>query len=285
MHNIDWNIGSLFIRDDKVIKLLDECNYQKINHNIKYVFGSIPCIMQGGRISFLPWTLEDAFKIIDEYNSRNIGCRLTFSNNLLTKEDLKDYTSNKLLEYINKTDINGVIISSDLLVNYIKAEYPNLQTIASQIKPSVEVGLGDDKDTVNYYNKLFDMYDIVVINPAKIYNDIFLKNIKCKNRVEFIVNHRCHPNCQKAKYHYEYQIHLYKEQIINGMNVDYYNMKLNDISMNCESIMNHDYKGIMFSQHDIEKLIDFGFIHFKLEGRHLSNERFFQDLDQYILSL
>ena len=50
--------------------------------------------------------------------------------------------------------MNGIILTSELLGEYIYNTYNSLELISSQVKPSVEVGLGND--TVEYYNRLFD---------------------------------------------------------------------------------------------------------------------------------
>ena len=74
---------------------------------------------------------------------------------------------------------------SDLLADYIRYMYPNLELISSQVKPSVEVGLGND--SAEYYNRLLDRFDIVVVNPFKIHDEQFIKNLHDHDRVEFNV--------------------------------------------------------------------------------------------------
>ena len=50
---IDWNIGSLFYNETILKCILDICDFYNVNHNIRYVFGSIPSLMAGGRIDGL----------------------------------------------------------------------------------------------------------------------------------------------------------------------------------------------------------------------------------------
>ena len=58
-------------------------------------------------------------------------------------------------------------------------------------------------DTVDYYNSKFDLYDIVVFNTFRAFDDDFLSKITHPEKVEFIVNHSCTTNCQMAKRHHE----------------------------------------------------------------------------------
>ena len=203
-YDIDWNIGSLFAHDGFIMSLLDLCKGYGIKVPIKYVFGSIPCVLQGGRIPPRDANDNDALKILDDYMSLGVGCRLTFSNNKLEKNDLKDKRGNMLLGHLNSNFCgikNGVIVSSDLLADYIRDKYENLEIISSLVKPSTEVGLGND--SIEYYEGLMDKYDMVVVNPYMLNNGEFLTKIKNKDKVEFIANHRCVPNLKYSRIYQE----------------------------------------------------------------------------------
>lgn len=62
-----------------------------------------------------------------------ISARLTFSNSLLTKKHLSDKKCNDLCRLFDAGSKirNGVIIYSDLLLDYIKEKYPNLYFVSS----------------------------------------------------------------------------------------------------------------------------------------------------------
>jgi hypothetical protein len=281
---LDWNVGSLFAHDAFMFKLFDVCKSIGIDVPIKYVFGSIPCVLQGGRIAPRTAVLPDALKLLGEYNSRGIGCRLTFSSNMVEKEELKDELCNELMGYLNEANdvSNGVIVSSDLLAEYIKETYPNLQVISSQVKPSVEVGLGND--SAEYYNKLFDLYDVVVVNPFKVNDGKFLNSLEHKDRVEFIANHHCHPNCQMSKRHYEVQVEISKKALRN----EDYSEEMEELCKINEACMNMRKKfplsGTSYSYQDIEMLVRMGLKHFKVEGRDNSGECFMRDLGDYVFN-
>ena len=62
-----------------------------------------------------------------------ISARLTFSNSLLREEHLSDKKCNRLctLFHTEGEPRNGVIVHSDLLLGYLKKEYPNLYFVSS----------------------------------------------------------------------------------------------------------------------------------------------------------
>lgn len=281
--SLDWNIGSLFAHDAYVWKLVDVLNELGYQNPIKYAFGSIPCLFQGGRVAPRDAELNNAYKIFDEYNNRGIGCRLTFSSTLIQEQDLQDDLCNKLMSYLNdkgENANNGVIVSSNLLAKHIKENYNNLQVISSQVKPSVEVGLGNDN--VDYYNDLFDLYDIIVVNPFKAQDGKFLDNLKYHNKVEFITNHRCVPNCPNAKLHYETQMKLGIAALRGEDLTDYVNT-LNAINQQClKTKAMYPLAGTSMSVSLIEDLVRRGFTQFKIEGRDNDGVCFIRDLGDYI---
>ena len=63
-----------------------------------------------------------------------ISARLTFSNSLLRQEHLLDKKCNALCEVFEKKGQNGVIVHSDLLLEYLKINYPELYFVSSTTK-------------------------------------------------------------------------------------------------------------------------------------------------------
>ena len=70
----------------------------------------------------------------------NISSRLTFSNSLLREEHLSDKKCNDLCKLFsqNADPKNGVIIYSDLLLSYLKENYPHLYFVSSTTKVLTE---------------------------------------------------------------------------------------------------------------------------------------------------
>ena len=291
IEDIKWGIGSLFAHDGFVIKTLKVCEEVKENPDIDYVFGGIPCLMNGGRIP--PRDVEDiekAFNIIDEYNVMGVSCRLTFSNMLLTEEDLNDGRSNELLERLSSNNSkynlsNGVFVGLDGLAKYIRQNYGNLSITSSLVKPAVEVGLGNED--VDYYNRLFELYDRVTVNPFYV-NDIeFLRGLENHNNIDFIVNHRCIPNCEFEGQHYLTQMHIErniqksdegsKESLKKSID------ELKHIQDSCYQIRKRfPLAGVSYGDSEIDMLISEGFKSFRLEGREYDGKTFVRDMGDYI---
>lgn len=89
------------------------------------------CIWGGGRVGFGDNAAQDVLALMKEYG---ISARLTFSNSLLREEHLSDKTCNHLCTLFQEQDGNGVIVHSDLLLEYLKQSYPNLYFVSSTTK-------------------------------------------------------------------------------------------------------------------------------------------------------
>lgn len=66
----------------------------------------------------------------------DISARLTFSNSQLEPVHLADKKCNALCALLSENDRvqNGVIIHSDLLLDYLKSHYPDLYFVSSTTK-------------------------------------------------------------------------------------------------------------------------------------------------------
>ena len=88
------------------------------------------CIWGGGRIGDGDHSAQEVLHLMQEYG---ISARLTFSNSLLQEEHLSDKKCNALCTLFEKggTVQNGVIVHSDLLLSYLKKQYPGLYLASS----------------------------------------------------------------------------------------------------------------------------------------------------------
>ena len=97
------------------------------------------CIWGGGRTGFGEHDPKEVLKLMQEYG---ISARLTFSNSLLTKEHLSDKKCNELCRIFDigrdnersRGFGNGIIIYSDILLDYIKENYPDFYFVSSTTK-------------------------------------------------------------------------------------------------------------------------------------------------------
>jgi hypothetical protein len=87
----------------------------------------------GGRVGFGDNDAREVFALMQEYG---VSSRLTFSNSLLRKEHLSDRKCNELCALFRNSDKveNGIIIHSDLLLEYIQEHYPEFYFISSTTK-------------------------------------------------------------------------------------------------------------------------------------------------------
>ena len=91
------------------------------------------CIWGGGRTSFGTTDPRDVLALMQEYG---ISSRLTFINSLLQKEHLADPKCNALCQLFSGQEgpQNGVIVHSDLLLNYLEHTYPDFYFVSSTTK-------------------------------------------------------------------------------------------------------------------------------------------------------
>ena len=89
------------------------------------------CIWGGGRVGFGDNDLRDVLALVEEYG---ISARLTFSNSLLRQEHLSDRRCNSLCRLFGARPGNGVIVHSELLLDYLKREYPAFYFVSSTTK-------------------------------------------------------------------------------------------------------------------------------------------------------
>ena len=94
------------------------------------------CIWGGGRTGFGDAQPHRVLALMQEYG---ISARLTFSNSLLREEHLTDPKCNALCAQFAQGSVqNGVIVHSDLLVDYLQEHYPELYLVSSTTKVLTE---------------------------------------------------------------------------------------------------------------------------------------------------
>ncbi|MFR8165731.1 MAG: hypothetical protein ACLU8D_06890 [Enterocloster sp.] len=91
------------------------------------------CIWGGGRVGEGDQDPGEVLALLEKYG---ISARLTFSNSLLREEHLADRKCNALCAMFEKSGKtkNGVIVHSELLLEYLKKKYPGLYFVSSTTK-------------------------------------------------------------------------------------------------------------------------------------------------------
>lgn len=163
------------------------------------------CIWGGGRAGYGDDDAREVFSLMAEYG---ISARLTFSNSLLTKEHLSDTRCNKLCEllkaasglhndceYKNK---NGIIVHSDILLEYLKNKYPEFYFVSSTTKV-----LTDYNDLLDEVNREEFSYVVPDFRLNKCFDKLDTMTQEQKDKIEFLCNECCWVGCYDRKACYE----------------------------------------------------------------------------------
>ena len=155
------------------------------------------CLWGGGRVGFGDEQASDVIRLMKEYD---ISARLTFSNSLIREEHVADKRCNRLCELFEKTGEvkNGVIIHSDLLLDYIKKNYPEFYFVSSTTKVltdfddlTAELDRDDFKYVVPDFRLNKRLEQLKALPQSK------------KDKVEFLCNECCAFGCTDRKACYE----------------------------------------------------------------------------------
>ncbi len=155
------------------------------------------CLWGGGRAGYGGDDAEAVLELMQEYG---ISARLTFSNSLLEKEHLSDPKCNRLCQLFSEKNApqNGLIIASDLLLEYVKKEYPNLSLISSTTKV-----LTDFEDLKKELGREEFSYVVPDFRLNKSFEKLSKLTRKEKDKVEFLCNECCAISCLDRKACYE----------------------------------------------------------------------------------
>ena len=152
------------------------------------------CLWGGGRVGFGEADPEDVASLMKEYG---ISARLTFSNSLLLEKHLADKRCNDLCRLF-AGEQNGVIVHSDLLLNYLKETYPDFYFVSSTTKV-----ITDFPKFIDELNR--DEFRFVVpdFRLNKNFSELEKLTPEQKNKVEFLCNECCWFDCFDRKNCYE----------------------------------------------------------------------------------
>ena len=155
------------------------------------------CVWGGGRVGFGENNPKEVLALMKEYG---ISARLTFSNSLLRTEHLSDKKCNYLCSMFGeKNEIqNGVIIHSDLLLEYLKNKYPEFYFVSSTTK--VLIDFEQLKHEMNRNDFLYVVPDFRLNKELDKLNRLSEKQ---KDNVEFLCNECCWFGCADRKKCYE----------------------------------------------------------------------------------
>lgn len=155
------------------------------------------CLWGGGRVGFGEERPEDVAALMREYG---VSARLTFSNSLLREEHLADPRCNALCALFENGGAapNGVILCSDLLLDYLRQQYPGFYFVSSTTKVLTE--FQQLQDELGREEFRFVVPDFR-LNKAFAQLDALPE--EQKQKVEFLCNECCWFACPDRKACYE----------------------------------------------------------------------------------
>jgi collagenase-like PrtC family protease len=241
--------------------------YFKYDLNIGAVYGCFPNqIWNGGRAVVDNYaSTNNIEETIRAYNETGTPVRFTYTNCLLEKEHLDDKTCNFITDVANN-GMNEILVNSPILEEYLRKKYPNFKYISSatrcirDVNKLNEMTKGDD-----YYLVLGDYRDNFDFD--------FLSKIEDKDKIEILINPYCKQDCKIRDLHYkvlsQIQLNIPEDRIIDCP---------------CEHLNWYDLikSPNIIKDEDLQKYIDMGFSHFKIEGRNMS---FVNVIDSYVYYL
>ena len=155
------------------------------------------CIWGGGRVEDGDCDPCEVLSLMREYG---IPARLTFSNSLIREEHLSDRKCNDLCALFaeNRGVENGVIIHSDLLLEYLKKNYPGFYFVSSTTKVLTEF-----PQFLEEVKRVDFLYVVPDFRLNKAFDKLDTLSGKQKDKVEFLCNECCRFGCRDRKRCYE----------------------------------------------------------------------------------
>lgn len=162
---------------------------------IASVFGCFPfSIWNGGRL-ITNDQCDAAFvtNVIKNINAAGVPVRYTYTNPLLTKEDLADPFCNFCMKAADN-GMNEVMIMSPILEEYLRENYPSYKFNSSTCK--------EIKNPKELQEELNRNYQYVVLDYNLNGHWDLIDGLEHTEKLEVLVNTLCVPNCKRRGEHY-----------------------------------------------------------------------------------
>ncbi len=256
------------------LTMMENCpEYFRDGIEIASFYGVFPPALWNGGRSKGGYVDKDFIRnVIKTFNGKNIPLRFTFTNPCLEKKHLSDQRCNMVLSMAHN-DLNGVIVVSPLLEDYIRKNYPKYKITSSTCKRLNTLELLSEELEKDYHIVVVD-YDL---------NNKFdiLEKVPHKEKCELLVNACCLAGCPRRTTHYRsigLQQIAYCEHIKKYPNVPFDSKKIEEETLgknfSCPSMSKSFYdlkkmpQPTQISPDDIwDKYVPMGFSQFKIEGR------------------
>ena len=229
------------------------------------------CIWGGGRIEEETQNPKDVLALLKEYG---ISGRLTFSNSLLSGKHLSDSRCNAICRMFEESDgpENGVIVHSELLLDYLRRTYPGLYFVSSTTKVLTEF-----PELLKELNREEFRYVVPDFRLNKKFKEWNTLSSAEKDKVEFLCNECCSFGCKDRKACYE---------SVSRLNLGERGEKHRCSAPDAEEgyVFSKAMKnpGFLSTEAIREEYLPMGFSNFKIEGRGLGSALILEFLLYYM---
>lgn len=216
--------------------------------NVNYTVYGCPCscIWNGGRFMHEPvYRIETIAEMFFNYiNNLGMDIQLTMTNRLIEERDLYDRLGNALLGLASRDFSNNIeiLVSSDILMNHIRENYPNLKLVRSMTKATL-LNPGEE-----------DIYDKIVLPKWNNHDMDLIGKLQQKVELEILCDEPCVVNCPRKSAHYEA---YNKSQLFQYTNDNHH----------CDQQEHPLYNKLWILPDEINYYINLGVKCFKLSGR------------------
>ena len=229
--------------------------------DIGSVYGApADCLWGGGRVGFGDNDAAEVSALMREYG---ISARLTFSNSLLRQEHLSDKKCNALCTLFRHggRTANGIIICSELLLEYIRIHYPEFYFVSSTTKVITDWERLSDELSREEFR--YVVPDFRLNRDFGQWRDL---PGTTKEKVEFLCNECCAFGCPDRKACYE----TVSRKVLGEDCPEHQCLspEAGDGYVFSKAMQNPGFIG----REDIQKVyLPMGFTNFKIEGRGLGS--------------
>ena len=218
------------------------------------------CLWGGGRVGCGNQDPHAVLALTQEYG---LSARLTFSNSLLTKAHLADSVCNALCRLFSEADgpQNGVIVHSDLLLDYLRAAYPQFYFISSTTKV-----LTDFPQLRQELEREAFRFVVPDFRLNKAFDQLLTLPQPLKGKVEFLCNECCWYGCRDRKHCYE---NVSRKNL--GEDCPDHRCAAPDAAEGYRFSKAMRSPGFIGVEDIRQRYLPAGFSHFKIEGRGLGS--------------
>lgn len=229
------------------------------------------CIWGGGRIEEGTQNPKDVLALLKEYG---ISGRLTFSNSLLSGKHLSDSRCNAVCRMFEESDgpENGVIVHSELLLDYLRRTYPGLYFVSSTTKVLTEF-----PELLKELNREEFRYVVPDFRLNKKFKEWNTLSSAEKDKVEFLCNECCSFGCKDRKACYESVSRLNL-----GERGEEHRCSAPDAEEGYVFSKAMKNPGFLSTEEIREEYLPMGFSNFKIEGRGLGSALILEFLLYYM---